>query len=101
MSFLKFASDEVKEMASTLESSGGRMKGASKEMSRADAKAIGHGGLESACDEFADSWDYGFGQLSKLTKGVSKYANKAADEFEKLDKALYDELRKATEGRKK
>lgn len=43
MSFLKFASDEVKEMASTLESSGGRMKGASKEMSRADAKAIGHG----------------------------------------------------------
>ncbi|MBQ1094982.1 hypothetical protein KBY55_02420 [Streptomyces sp. b94] len=95
MSFLKFSSDEVKEMARTLENSGGDMKKASKEMTRADSSQLGHSGLRSACDEFAESWDYGFGQLSKLTKGVSKFATKASDEFLKLDQKLYDELRKA------
>ncbi|MFI7018823.1 hypothetical protein [Streptomyces sp. NPDC050164] len=100
MSFLRFFSDDVKEMARTLENSGGRMKDASKEMSRSDSSQLGHGGLESACNEFAESWDYGFGQLSKLTKGVSKFANKASEEFLKLDQALYDEL-KSSAGKKK
>ncbi|WP_434599727.1 hypothetical protein [Streptomyces sp. A5-4] len=95
MSFLKFASDEVKEMAGTLEKSGGQMKTASKEMSGADSAQIGHSGLQSACDDFSDSWDYGFGQLSKLTKGVEKFAIKASEEFLKLDQKLYDELKKA------
>nr|WP_237531129.1 hypothetical protein [Streptomyces sp. SID7813] len=66
-------------------------------MKSADTKQVGHSGLESACDDFADSWDYGFGQLSKITKGVSKFANKAAEEFAELDQKLYDELRKARE----
>jgi hypothetical protein len=101
LSFLKFAGDAVKEMAGTLETSGGQMKSASKEMKHADSSQIGHSGLESACDAFADSWDYGFGQLSKLTKGVSKFADKAAEEFTKLDQKLYDELKKkANEGKK-
>ena len=72
MSFLRFASDEVLWMAGTLETSGGQMKSASKELKHADARQIGHSGLESACDDFAESWDYGFGELAKLTKGVSK-----------------------------
>ncbi|MFC7896383.1 hypothetical protein [Streptomyces sp. NPDC057381] len=95
MSFLKFFSDDVKEMARTLENSGSRMKEASKQMSQADSSQVGHSGLQSACDDFADSWDYGFGQLSKLTKGVSKFANKASEEFLKMDQALYDELEKS------
>ncbi|MFC7985598.1 hypothetical protein [Streptomyces sp. NPDC057336] len=98
MSFLRFAEDEVKDMASKLETSGSHMKSASKEMKDADLKEICHKGLESACDDFAESWDYGFGQLSKLTKGVSKFANKAAEEFTKLDQKLYDELQRAREG---
>lgn len=97
MFFLKFAEAEVKDMAAKLETSGGHMKSASKEMKSADTKQVGHSGLESACDDFADSWDYGFGQLSKITKGVSKFANKAAEEFAELDQKLYDELRKARE----
>ncbi|WP_328339989.1 hypothetical protein OG873_17585 [Streptomyces violaceus] len=101
MSFLKFASDEVLGMANTLETSGGQMKSASKEMKHADSRQIGHGGLESACDDFADSWDYGFGELSKLTKGVSKFARKASEEFTRLDQKLSDELRKKqAEGKK-
>ncbi|NUV76257.1 hypothetical protein [Streptomyces fungicidicus] len=99
MSFLRFATDEVKEMAGKLEQSGGHMKGASKEMKRADTKQVGHKALESACDDFAESWNYGFGQLSKLTKGVSKFANKVAEEFARLDQKLYDELKKASDGR--
>ncbi|MET9354100.1 hypothetical protein ABZY14_14060 [Streptomyces sp. NPDC006617] len=99
MSFLRFAEDEVKDMAGKLETSGSHMKSASKEMKDADTKEVGHKGLESACDDFADSWDYGFGQLSKITKGVSKFANKAAEEFIKLDRKLYDELQKAREGK--
>lgn len=98
MSFLKFAGDEVKEMAHALETGGGQMKQASKGMKNADATQIGHEGLQSACDDFADSWDYGFGQLSKITKGVSKFANKAAEEFAKLDQKLYDDLTKAKSG---
>ncbi|MFC7815269.1 MULTISPECIES: hypothetical protein [unclassified Streptomyces] len=94
MSFLRFASDEVMGMAGTLETSGGQMKSASKEMKHADSKQMGHSGLESACDDFADSWDYGFGQLSKVTKGVSKFAKKASEEFTKLDQKLYDEMKK-------
>ncbi|MEU4148402.1 hypothetical protein [Streptomyces parvulus] len=94
MSFLRFASDEVLGMAGTLETSGGQMKSASKEMKHADSKQVGHSGLESACDDFADSWDYGFGQLSKLTKGVSKFVKKTSEEFTKLDQKLYDELKK-------
>ncbi|MGK9460495.1 hypothetical protein ACSLFT_10730 [Streptomyces sp. G6] len=94
MSFLRFASDEVIGMAGTLETSGGQMKSASKEMKHADSKQMGHSGLESACDDFADSWDYGFGQLSKVTKGVSKFAKKASEEFTKLDQKLYDEMKK-------
>ncbi|MFC8871339.1 hypothetical protein ACFUAC_27420 [Streptomyces sp. NPDC057148] len=94
MSFLRFASDEVMGMAGTLETSGGQMKSASKEMKHADSKQMGHSGLESACDDFADSWDYGFGQLSKVTKGVSKFAKKASEEFTKLDQKLYDEVKK-------
>ncbi|MFE0413142.1 hypothetical protein [Streptomyces tendae] len=94
MSFLKFFSDDVKEMAKTLENSGGRMKEASQEMKRADSSQVGYAELQSACDNFADSWDYGFGQLSKLTKGVSKFANKASEEFLKMDQSLYDELKK-------
>lgn len=70
------------------------MKSASKEMKHADSKQMGHSGLESACDDFADSWDYGFGQLSKVTKGVSKFAKKASEEFTKLDQKLYDEMKK-------
>ncbi|WP_399887314.1 MULTISPECIES: hypothetical protein [Streptomyces] len=101
MSFLRFASDEVLGMAGTLETSGGQMKSASKEMKHADSKQVGHSGLESACDDFADSWDYGFGQLSKLTKGVSKFAKKSSEEFTKLDQKLYDELKKKqNEGKK-
>ncbi|MFJ8186120.1 hypothetical protein [Streptomyces sp. NPDC096105] len=94
MSFLKFASDEVLEMADTLETSGGQMKSASKELKHADARQIGHSGMESACDDFADSWNYGFGELAKLTKGVSKFARKASDEFTGLDRKLAEELRK-------
>ncbi|WP_411099253.1 hypothetical protein [Streptomyces sp. x-45] len=101
MSFLKFFSDDVKEMARTLENSGGRMKEASQEMKRADSSQVGHSGLQSACDDFADSWDYGFGQLSKLTEGVSKFANKASEEFLKMDQALYDELKKSATKPKK
>ncbi|MFJ6069878.1 hypothetical protein ACIQFU_03380 [Streptomyces sp. NPDC093065] len=101
MSFLKFFSDDVKEMAKTLENSGSRMKEASQEMKRADSSQVGHSELQSACDDFADSWDYGFGQLSKLTKGVSKFANKASDEFLKMDQALYDELKKSAAKAKK
>ncbi|MFB6772967.1 hypothetical protein ACFVGX_13385 [Streptomyces sp. NPDC127113] len=101
MSFLKFFSDDVKEMARTLEDSGGRMKEASQEMARADSSQVGDSGLQSACDDFAESWDYGFGQLSKLTKGVSKFANKASDEFLKMDQALYDELKKSAAKTKK
>ncbi|MFJ7772429.1 hypothetical protein ACIQ1J_29575 [Streptomyces sp. NPDC097107] len=101
MSFLKFFADDVKEMARTLENSGGRMKDASKEMSRADSSQVGHSGLQSACDDFAGSCDYGFGQLSKLTKGVSKFANKAFDEFLKMDQTLYDELKKSGAKNKK
>lgn len=41
-------------------------KSASKAMKDAGTKETGHRGLESACDDFANSWDYGFGQLSKL-----------------------------------
>jgi hypothetical protein len=55
LSFLKFAEDEVKDMASNLETSGSHMKSASKEMKDADTKEIGHHGLECACDDFADS----------------------------------------------
>ncbi|MBD2817473.1 hypothetical protein ACIO5Z_28045 [Streptomyces rochei] len=98
MSFLRFAEDEVKDMASKLETSGSHMKSASKAMKDAGTKEIGHKGLESACDDFANSWDYGFGQLSKLTKGVSKFADKAAAEFAKLDQKLYGELQKSREG---
>ena len=101
VSFLRFAGDEVKDMAHKLETSGGQMKSAFKEMKHADTKQIGHSGLESACDDFANSWDYGFGQLSKLTKGVSKFADKAAEEFVKLDQKLYDELQKAGESKGK
>ncbi|MGV9984535.1 hypothetical protein [Streptomyces olivaceus] len=101
MSFLKFFSDEVKEMATALENSGGRMKEASREMKRTDSSQVGHSDLQSACDDFADSWDYGFGQLSKLTKGVSKFANKASDEFLKMDQALYDELKKSAANAKR
>lgn len=101
MSFLRFASDEVLEMARTLENSGGHMKSASKNMSRSEASQVGTPEMHSACDEFADSWDYGFGQLSKMTKGISKYANKVSEEFTKLDNKLYDELQKAREERKK
>ncbi|MEV7218911.1 hypothetical protein AB0N98_03420 [Streptomyces sp. NPDC093681] len=99
MSFLKFAEDEVKDMAGNLETSGSHMRSASREMKDADTKEMGHHGLESACNDFADSWDYGFGQLSKITKGVSKFANKVADEFTKLDQKLYDELQKSREGK--
>ncbi|MFF7193125.1 hypothetical protein ACFZAM_05440 [Streptomyces sp. NPDC008079] len=98
MSFLRFAGDEVKDMARKLETSGDQMKSASKEMKHANTKEIGHSGLESACDDFADSWDYGFGQLSKLTQGVSEFANQAAGEFAKIDQKLLDELKKAGEG---
>ncbi|MFG2313513.1 hypothetical protein [Streptomyces tendae] len=97
MSFLKFFSADVKEMAKTLENSGRRMKEASQEMKRADSSQVGYAELQSACDDcddFADSWDYGFGQLSKLTKGVSKFANKASEEFLTMDQSLYDELKK-------
>lgn len=87
-------------MAGTLETSGGQMKSASKDMKHADSRQIGHSGLESACDDFADSWDYGFGQLSKLTKGVSKFAKKTSEEFAKLDQKLNDELKKQNEGKK-
>jgi hypothetical protein len=100
MSFLKFASDEVRGMANAVEASGGKMKRASKSMSNTDASQVGHEGLQSACDDFAGSWDYGFGQLSKITKGVSKFANKAANEFAKVDQKLYDELKKGKNGDK-
>ncbi|MFE4409920.1 hypothetical protein [Streptomyces sp. NPDC056821] len=99
MSFLRFASDEVKDMAGKLEASGSHMKSASKEMKHADTKEVGSKSLESACDDFADSWDYGFGQLSKLTKGISKFATKASKEFDKLDQGLYDELHKSRESK--
>lgn len=95
MSFLKFATTEVQGMARTLESSGARMKGASKQMQGCDASAIGHYQLQSACDEFTDSWDYGFGQLSKMTKGVSKFVNTAAKELTKTDEKLAKELKNA------
>nr|WP_223189811.1 hypothetical protein [Streptomyces sp. TRM68416] len=84
-------------MARTLETSGGRMKDASKEMSNADSTQLGHTDLKSACDDFASSWDYGFGQLSKMTKGISKFANKAAEEFLKLDQKLYQELQEKSD----
>ncbi|MFJ3710744.1 MULTISPECIES: hypothetical protein [unclassified Streptomyces] len=99
MSFLRFFGDQVKEMAHTLENSGGQMKSASREMARTDSTQLGHEGLESACNDFAGSWDYGFGQLAKLTKGVSKFANKASEEFTRLDQKLYDELKKSREGK--
>ncbi len=54
MSFLRFAEDEVKDMASKLETSGSHMKSASKEMEDADLKEIGHKDLESACDDFVE-----------------------------------------------
>ncbi|WP_406171109.1 hypothetical protein [Streptomyces sp. NBC_00996] len=88
-------------MARNLETGGGHMKSASKKMSAADAARIGHSELQTACDDFADSWNYGFGQLSKMTKGVSKFAKNAADKFDELDQKLRDELKKAAEQRKK
>ncbi|WP_407565568.1 hypothetical protein [Streptomyces sp. 184] len=95
MSFLRFIHDDVMAMARTLESSGERMKESSKKIADTDAGLVGHDGLRSACDDFADSWNYGFGQLSKLTKGVSEFVVTAAEELEKLDKKLHDELQKA------
>ncbi|MFG3108127.1 hypothetical protein [Streptomyces tendae] len=82
-------------MARKLETGGGHMKGASKKMATTDATQIGHSDLQKACDDFSDSWDYGFGQLSKMTKGVSKFAKHAADTFDELDQKLRDDLKNA------
>ncbi|MBW1601180.1 hypothetical protein JJV70_03490 [Streptomyces sp. JJ66] len=97
MSFFKFATDEVKGMARTLESSGGRMRDASREMQHTDASQVGDSGLQAACDDFADSWNYGFGQLAKLTRGISKVVDGAAEDLTKLDDKYRQELEKASE----
>lgn len=97
MSFLRFFGDEVKGIARTLATSGEHMQGASKEMQRTDSSQLGHPALHSACDDFADSWHYGFGQLGKATKGISDFADKASDEFQKMDQKLSDDLRKKSQ----
>ncbi|MFE9253388.1 hypothetical protein [Streptomyces sp. NPDC007088] len=92
MSFLRFLGAEVLGMANTLERSGGHMKGAARDMARTDADHIGTEDLHAACEEFSHSWDYGLGQLSKMTKGISKFAVKTSDELSALDEKLYREL---------
>ncbi|GAA1903476.1 hypothetical protein GCM10009716_11840 [Streptomyces sodiiphilus] len=95
MSFLRFLNDEVRELAGKLESSGEDMSNASKSLAEADATRVGTQALARACEDFADSWDYGFGKLSELTKGVAEYADNAAEAFGLTDKELEEALRQA------
>lgn len=93
MSFLRFFPDEVQLMAQRLESSGEDMKTASKRLLDAEARQLGTDGLASSCEDFADSWDYGFGQLSELTKGVCEFADECVRTFAQLEDDLEHALR--------
>ncbi|KAB8161385.1 hypothetical protein FH609_027195 [Streptomyces sp. 3MP-14] len=88
MSFLRFFEDEVRELAARLESSGDDMREASRSLSGTSAASIGPSELASRCDDFADSWDYGFGQLSELTSGIGEVAINAAETYTATDEEL-------------
>jgi hypothetical protein len=97
MSFLRFAGTEVEELARRVEGSGERMRAVSQELAGTDAAQLGTAELASAGDDFAGSWEYGFGQLSKLTKGVSEFAEEAARTFQAVEEELVKGLRQAGE----
>ncbi len=93
VSFLRFLEDDVRELARKLESSGEDMRTASRSLADTDAGRIGTPALSGRCEEFADSWDYGFGQLSELARGIGDVANNAADTFNVTDEDLERALR--------
>lgn len=95
MSFLRFAGPEVKALAGELRGSATGFSNAARLLAGADGSSTGTRELASACDHFADSWHYGFGQLSQLVQGISQFADKAAQAFEAVETELVDELRKA------
>ncbi|MDT0267916.1 hypothetical protein RM844_16675 [Streptomyces sp. DSM 44915] len=98
MSFLRFFEDEVRELAGRLESSGDDMREASRSLANASGSTIGPADLGSRCDDFADSWDYGFGQLSELTKGIGDVAINAAETYTDTDEELERALAEGGEG---
>ncbi|TDC73421.1 hypothetical protein [Streptomyces hainanensis] len=98
MSFLRFMEDDVREMARQLAASGEELRSASRRLANTEAGEIGTPGLAGQCEDFADSWDYGFGQLSDLTRGIGDVANNAADAFTQADQDLERTAREARTG---
>ncbi|WP_147472779.1 hypothetical protein [Streptomyces triticirhizae] len=85
-------------MARRLVSSGDDMRNAARELAGTDASRLGTSELTSRCEDFADSWDYGFGQLSDLTSGIGDVANNAADTLTATDEELEATIRNANQG---
>ncbi|GAB2887789.1 hypothetical protein [Streptomyces mayteni] len=98
MSFLRFLEDDVREMARRLAASGEELRSASQRLANTDAGQIGTSSLAGQCEDFADSWDYGFGQLSELTRGIGDVATNAAEAYTQADQDLERTAREARTG---
>ncbi|MDT0309614.1 hypothetical protein RM780_22020 [Streptomyces sp. DSM 44917] len=80
-------------MARRLAASGEEMRAASRHLAGTDAGRIGTAHLASRCEDFADSWDYGFGRLSDLTEGIGEVATNAAEALDQADADLENAAR--------
>lgn len=87
--------EELGSVARKLDDCATGMKSASYSMEQASVREIGHGTLEQRCGEFRDAWDYGIGQLSKLTDAIRDGLHASANSYAGCDAKIQETFAKA------
>ncbi|CAM5362095.1 hypothetical protein [Streptomyces purpurascens] len=91
--------DELGHFMKLLTKSGNSLKGLRKALGGATVTGLGTDDLDSACEDFQESWKYGTEQIGEQTENLAKIIGKSKDSYLEVDKALDEALRKARDSK--
>lgn len=86
--FFQVDLDVLQRMTKTLSDAGDQMEAALRSMSSAHSGQIGDSAIDSAADDFQNTWQYGLGQLQQMIKDTSDGVNKCHDAYKQCDDAV-------------
>jgi hypothetical protein len=90
---------ELEHFMKMLKKSTNSLKGLRRALGGATVTGLGTDDLDSACEDFQESWKYGTEQIGEQTEDLAKIIGKSRDSYLEVDRALEEALRKARDGK--
>ncbi|MFW6695514.1 hypothetical protein [Streptomyces sp. MAR4 CNX-425] len=90
--------DELERFMRLLKRSLRSLEGVHKALRDSTITGLGTDDLDDACQYFQDDWKYGTGQIGEQVDELTEIVEESKDSYAEVDKALEENLAKASQG---